>query len=119
MRKPNSEVIGIYKPSREELIEQYSEKPVRGFLEIDYHGPCEEGALIHCHPTYELANTSSGFRVRIPEGAEKNETLYGLSEIRQMLEEDWHRLDELGAGFRPKPKVVKEREARQAEDERQ
>jgi hypothetical protein len=65
----------IAKPTREELLLSYAQKPVRGFMQVDAHGLCEDGVVIHTHFLYEL------------------------------LKEDWHRLDVVdgkGHGGRPK-----------------
>jgi hypothetical protein len=101
---PEGRVRRIHKPTREELLEHYAEKTVRGVLEIDAHGLCEEGVVIHTNQLYDLRNSDVPVRIQIMEGAKAGEVLYYLSEVAQMLREDWFRLDEWpgDAGFRPK-----------------
>jgi hypothetical protein len=97
----------IAKPTQEGLLESYAEKPLRGFMEIDAHGLCEEEVVIHTNFGYELRNTANPVRVQIPEGVRRGEALYYLQEIAKMLREDWHRLDVVGGeghGGRPKPR---------------
>ena len=95
----------IAKPSREELVLSYAEKPLRGFMQIDAHGLCEDGVDINTNFLYELRNSDNPVRVLIPEGTERGEALYYLLEIVKMLREDWYRLDVVdgkGHGGRPK-----------------
>lgn len=95
----------IAKPSREELLLSYAEKPLRGFMEVDAHGLCEEGVVIHTHFLYDLRNSDNPVRVQIPEGTKRGEALFYLLEIVKMLREDWYRLDVRDGkdhGFRPK-----------------
>ena len=95
----------IAKPSREELLLSYAEKLVRGFMQVDAHGLCEDGVIIHTHFLYDLRNSDNPVRVLIPEGTERGEALFYLLEIVKMLREDWYRLDvrdHKGHGFRPK-----------------
>jgi hypothetical protein len=98
-------ITTIAKPSREELVLSYAEKPVRGFMQVDAHGLCEDGVVIHTHFLFELRNTDNPVRVLIPEGTERGEALHYLLEIVKMLREDWYRLDVVdgkGHGGRPK-----------------
>jgi hypothetical protein len=103
---PEGEWIGtIAKPTREELLLSYADKPVRGFMQVDAHGLCEDGVVIHTNFLFELRNTDIPVRVLIPEGTTRGEVLYYLLEIVKMLREDWHRLDVVdgkGHGGRPK-----------------
>ena len=103
---PEGEWIGtIAKPSREELVLSYADKPVRGFMQVDAHGLCEDGVVIHTNFLFELRNSDNPVRVLIPEGTERGEALYYLLEIVKMLREDWYRLDVVdgkGHGGRPK-----------------
>jgi hypothetical protein len=95
----------IAKPSREELVLSYADKPVRGFMQVDAHGLCEDGVVIHTNFLFELRNSDNPVRVLIPEGTERGEALYYLLEIVKMLREDWYRLDVVdgkGHGGRPK-----------------
>jgi hypothetical protein len=95
----------IHKPTREELVLSYADKPVRGFMQVDAHGLCEDGVDINTNFLYELRNSDNPVRVQIPEGTERGEVLYYLLEIVKMLREDWHRLDVVdgkGHGGRPK-----------------
>jgi hypothetical protein len=95
----------IAKPTREELVLSYADKSVRGFMQVDAHGLCEDGVVIHTHFLYELRNTDNPVRVLIPEGTTRGEVLFYLQEIVKMLREDWHRLDVVdgkGHGGRPK-----------------
>jgi hypothetical protein len=98
-------ITTMSKPSREELVLSYAEKPVRGFMQVDAHGLCEDGVVIHTHFLFELRNTDNPVRVLIPEGTTRGEALFYLLEIVKMLREDWYRLDVRdgkGHGFRPK-----------------
>jgi hypothetical protein len=103
---PEGEWIGtIAKPTREELLLSYADKPVRGFMQVDAHGLCEDGVDINTHFLYELRNSDTPVRVQIFEGTTRGEVLYYLLEIVKMLREDWHRLDVVdgkGHGRRPK-----------------
>jgi hypothetical protein len=95
----------IAKPTREELLLSYADKPVRGFMQVDAHGLCEDGVDINTHFLYELRNSDTPVRVQIFEGTTRGEVLYYLLEIVKMLREDWHRLDVVdgkGHGRRPK-----------------
>jgi hypothetical protein len=95
----------IAKPTREELVLSYADKPVRGFMQVDAHGLCEDGVDINTNFLYELRNSDNPVRVLISEGTERGEVLYYLLEIVKMLREDWHRLDVVdgkGHGGRPK-----------------
>jgi hypothetical protein len=95
----------IAKPTREELVLSYADKPVRGFMQVDAHGLCEDGVDINTNFLYELRNSDNPVRVLISEGTERGEVLYYLLEIVKMLREDWHRLDvvdDKGHGGRPK-----------------
>jgi hypothetical protein len=95
----------IAKPTQEELLLSYAEKPVRGFMQIDAHGLCEDGVVIHTNFLYELRNSDNPVRVLISEGTTRGEVLYYLLEIVKMLREDWFRLDVVdgkGHGGRPK-----------------
>ena len=104
---PEGEWIStMAKPSREELVLSYADKPVRGFMQVDAHGLCEDGVMIHTNFLYELRSSDSPVRVLIPEGTTRGEVLFYLLEIVKMLREDWYRLDIVdgkGYGFRPKP----------------
>ena len=104
IRGPEGQVGRIHKPTQEELLEHYATKLIRGVLEIDAHGLCEEGVVIHTCQLYDLRNSDVPVRMQIMEGAKAGEVLFYLSEVMQMLREDWYRLDEWGsdAGFRPK-----------------
>jgi hypothetical protein len=98
-------ITTIAKPTHDGLLRSYAQKPVRGFMQIDAHGLCEEGVVIHTHFLYELRNSDNPVRVLIPEGTTRGEVLYYLLEIVKMLREDWYRLDIVdgkGHGFRPK-----------------
>lgn len=100
-------IMTIAKPTREGLLLSYAEKPVRGFMQIDAHGLCEDGVIIHTNFIFELRNTDNPVRVLIPEGTTRGEVLYYLLEIVKMLKEDWYRLDVVdleGHGGRPKPR---------------
>jgi hypothetical protein len=103
---PEGEWIGtIAKPTREELLLSYADKPVRGFMQVDAHGLCEDGVDINTHFLYELRNSGNPVRVQIFEGTTRGEVLYYLQEIVKMLREDWFRLDVVdgkGHGGRPK-----------------
>ena len=95
----------IAKPTREEVLLSYAEKPLRGFMQVDAHGLCEDGVVIHTNFLYELRNSDNPVRVQIPEGTTRGEVLFYLQEIVKMLREDWHRLDVVdgkGHGGRPK-----------------
>ena len=95
----------IAKPTREELVLSYADKPVRGFMQVDAHGLCEDGVDINTNFLFELRNSDNPVRVLIPEGTERGEVLYYLLEIVKMLREDWYRLDVVdgkGHGGRPK-----------------
>jgi hypothetical protein len=98
-------ITTIAKPTREELLLSYAEKPVRGFMQVDAHGLCEDGVVIHTHFLYELRNSDNPVRVQIPEGTTRGEALFYLLEIVKMLREDWHRLDVVdGKGYGGRPK---------------
>ena len=100
-------IMTIAKPTHEELLRSYAEKPVRGFMQIDAHGLCEDGPIIHTHFLFELRNTDNPVRVLIPEGTTRGEVLFYLLEIVKMLREDWYLLDVVdggGQGDRPKPR---------------
>jgi hypothetical protein len=100
-------IMTIHKPTREGLLQSYAEKPVRGFMEIDAHGLCEDGTIIHTNFGFELRNSANPVRVQIVEGTTRGEALYYLQEIVKMLREDWYRLDVVdgeGHGGRPKPR---------------
>jgi hypothetical protein len=104
---PEGEFIKtIAKPTREGLLASYAKKPLRAFMEIDAHGLCEDGALIHTNFGFDLRNSYNPVRVQILEGTTKGEVLYYLLEIVKMLREDWYRLDVLDGkeshGLRPK-----------------
>ena len=93
------------KLTREDLLPSYAQKPVRAFMQVDAHGLCEDGVLIHTNFLFELRNSDNPVRVLIPEGTERGEALYYLLEIVKMLREDWYRLDVVdgkGHGGRPK-----------------
>jgi hypothetical protein len=95
----------IAKPTREELVLSYADKPVRGFMQVDAHGLCEDGVDINTNFLYELRNSDNPVRVLIPEGTTRGEVLYYLQEIAKMLRDDWYRLDIVdgkGHGRRPK-----------------
>jgi hypothetical protein len=95
----------IAKPTHDGLLRSYAQKSVRGFMQVDAHGLCEDGVVIHTHFLYELRNSDNPVRVLIPEGTTRGEVLYYLLEIVKMLREDWHRLDVVdgkGHGGRPK-----------------
>ena len=97
----------IAKPTREELLLPYAEKLVRGFMQVDAHGLCEDGVIIHTNFIFELRNSDNPVRVQIPEGTTRGEAMYYLQEIVKMLKEDWYRLDVVdgeGHGGRPKPR---------------
>ncbi len=108
MPQPEGErIITIAKPTREGLLQSYAQKPVRGFMEIDAHGLCEDGVIIHTNFDFDLRNSANPVRVQIPEGITRGEALYYLLEIVKMLREDWYRLDVVdleGYGGRPKPR---------------
>ena len=101
----NGWISTLHKPTQEELLKSYAEKPVRGFMVIDAHGLCEDGVVIHTNFGFALRNTDNPVRVEISEGTTRGEVLYYLLEIVKMLREDWHRLDVVdgkGHGGRPK-----------------
>ncbi len=86
--------------TKDELLDYYATKSVRRFLQIDAHGLCEEGAIIHSGAVCELRNTDNPVRAYIAEGTTKGEVLFYLSEIIKELKKEGHRLDEFGEGRR-------------------
>lgn len=79
----------LHEPSKDELLERYAEKPVRGFLVVDVLGLDEEGAKVYCYSDYELRNSDLPVRIYVAEGTSKGETLYYLSQVIKKLKEDW------------------------------
>jgi hypothetical protein len=102
-------IMTIAKPTHESLLASYAEKSVRGFLEIDAHGLCEDGVIIHTDFVYDLRNSDLPVRVQIHEGTTRGEALYYLREIMDMLGADWYRLDVVDGkespGWRPKRRL--------------
>jgi hypothetical protein len=78
----------IHKPTQEELLKSYAQKPVRGVMVIDTHGLCEDGLVIHTNFGFALRNTDNPVRLEISEGATRGEVLYGIQEIAKMLREE-------------------------------
>ena len=107
---PEGEFIRtIAKPTHEALLASYAKKPVRAIMEIDAHGLCEDGVVIHTNFGFELRNSYNPVRVQILEGTSRGEALYYLREIMAMLKVDWYRLDVLDGkeshGGRPKRRL--------------
>jgi hypothetical protein len=106
---PEGEFIGaMAKPTHEGLLASYAQKPVRGFMQIDALGLCEDGAVIDTNFLFELRNSDTPVRVQIHEGTTRGEVLYYLIEIVKMLKVDWYRLDVVGLesyGSRPKFRI--------------
>jgi len=94
-------------PTKEELLRKYAEKPVRRFLQLDGFSvwtgvvgeppePTElfpDGYDVFAGETYELraSGPELAVRVHIAEGADREQVLALLDNIRGWLEEDYER----------------------------
>src|SRR4051794_23190212 len=101
----------IAKPTHEGLLASCARTEVRGFMEVDAHGLCEDGADIDTKFAFKLRNSDNPVRVQIHEGTTRGEVLFYLQEIAKMLREDWYRLDVVDGketyGCRPKFRLDK------------
>jgi hypothetical protein len=90
-------------PTKEELLKICFAKEVHGFLQVDAYLMDGVEPAIQTNVVYGLMHDPSNpVSIQIAQGAKKGEVLRLLSEVRQALEEDWHRLQEWDGGLRPK-----------------
>ena len=90
-------------PTKEELLRICFDKEVHGFLEVDAYLMNGVEPAIQANVVYGLMhNPHNPVSIQIAQGARKGEVLRLLSEVTQVLEEDWHRLQEWDGGLRPK-----------------
>jgi hypothetical protein len=89
----------VQEPTRDRLLAEYAEKPIRKVLQLDCwyqdyisHGVIasgREGHIVMAGETYELRNTTFPVRVQISEGADKETVLALLATTYSMLASRW------------------------------
>jgi len=90
-------------PTKEELLKICFDKEVHGFLQVDAYLMNGVEPAIQTNVVYGLMhNPHNPVSIQIAQGARKGEVLRLLPEVTQVLEEDWHRLQEWDGGLRPK-----------------
>ena len=90
-------------PTKEELLKICCDQEVHGFLQVDAYLMNGVEPAIQSNIVYGLMHDPSNpVSIQIAQGATKGEVVRLLSEVTQVLEEDWHRLQEWDGGLRPK-----------------
>jgi len=90
-------------PTKEELLKICFDKEVHGFLQVDAYLMNGVEPAIQANVVYGLMhNPHNPVSIQIAQGARKVEVFRLLPEVTQVLEEDWHRLQEWDGGLRPK-----------------
>jgi hypothetical protein len=90
-------------PTKEELLKICFDKEVYGFLQVDAYLMDGVEPAIQTNLVYGLMHDPNNpVSIQIAQGATKGEVLRLLPEVSQVLEEDWHRLQEWDGGLRPK-----------------
>ena len=90
-------------PTKEELLKICFDQEVHGFLEVGAYLMDGVEPAIQTAVVYGLMHDpNTPVSLQIAQGARKDEVLHLLSEVRQALDEDWHRLQEWDGGLRPK-----------------
>jgi hypothetical protein len=90
-------------PTKEELLKICFDKEVHGFLQVDAYLMDGVEPAIQTNLVYGLMHDPNNpVSIQIAQGATKGEVLRLLPEVSQVLEEDWHRLQEWDGGLRPK-----------------
>jgi hypothetical protein len=103
VRGPEGQGRPVVLPTKEELLKICFEKEVHGFLQVDAYLMNGVEPAIQTNVVYGLMhNPHNPVSIQIAQGARKGEVLRLLSEVTQVLEEDWPRLQEWDGGLRPK-----------------
>jgi hypothetical protein len=90
-------------PTKEELLKICFDQEVHGFLEVGAYLMDGVEPAIQTNVVYGLMHDPNNpVSLQIAQGATKSEVLRLLHEVTQVLEEDWHRLQEWDGGLRPK-----------------
>jgi hypothetical protein len=90
-------------PTKEELLRICFDQEVHGFLQVDAYLMDGVEPAIQTNVVYGLMHDPNNpVSIQIAQGARKGEVLRLLPEVTQVLEEDWHRLQEWDGGLRPK-----------------
>jgi hypothetical protein len=89
-------------PTKEELLRICFDQEVHGFLQVDAYLMDGVEPAIQTSVVYGLMHDpNTPLSLQIAQGARKDEVLRLLSEVRQALDEDWHRIQEWDGGLRP------------------
>jgi hypothetical protein len=103
VRGPEGQGRPAVLPTKEELLKICFDKEVHGFLQVDAYLMNGMEPAIQAHIVYGLMhNPHNTVSIQIAQGARKREVVRLLPEVAQVLEEDWHRLQEWDGGLRPK-----------------
>ena len=90
-------------PTKEELLKICFDKEVHGFLEVGAYLMDGVEPAIQTNVVYGLMHDPNNpVTIQIAQGARKGEVLRLLPEVTQVVEEDWHRLQQWDGGLRPK-----------------
>jgi hypothetical protein len=103
VRGPEGQGRPAVLPTKEELLKICFDKEVHGFLQVDAYLMNGVEPAIQANIVYGLMhNPHNPVSIQIAQGARKGAVLRLLPEVTQVLEEDWHRLQEWDGGLRPK-----------------
>jgi hypothetical protein len=90
-------------PTKEELLKICFDQEVHGFLEVGAYLMDGVEPAIQTNVVYGLMHDPNNpVTIQIAQGARKGEVLRLLPEVTQVVEEDWHRLQQWDGGLRPK-----------------